>query len=931
MRLSWNEVRARAATFAKEHAGSSYEKGETQTFYNEFFEIFGVARKQVAVYEKQVKKLDNSNGFIDLFWPGQLIVEHKSAGKNLTKAQAQALDYCGGLKPLEHPRYILACDFQTFELYDLQEREECKFKLSELPKYVEAFGFILGRQKRTFLDQPDVNIKASELMGAVHDALEASGYRGHDLERFLVRLLFCMFADDTGIFEPKGIFEAWLRERTSEDGSGLGAQIAELFQVLDTPEHERDSTLDEDLAQFPYVNGDLFKEPLRIPSFNSAMRGALLAASEFKWEAVSPAIFGSLFQSVMKKDERRRLGAHYTSEKNILKAIAPLFLDDLRGEFERIRALRRGKEKELHAFVQKLRKIKVIDPACGCGNFLIISYRELRSLELDAIRELHKSGQLQLDATSLSVVDVDQFYGIEVEEFPARIAEVAMWMMDHIMNTRLGLEFGQVFTRIPLKKSPHIHCANALHVDWAELLPPADCSFVLGNPPFVGHQWRTPAQQADMAAIWGKKGQVNRLDYVTCWFKKAVEYARSNPDIRIALVSTNSITQGEQASILWPPLFAAGAYINFAHRTFQWNSEARGKAAVHCVIIGLTLREPTTYAIYDYESIRGEPHLSPVRRINGYLIDSPQYALPHRGKPPAGRLVMHKGSQPTDGARIKNPAGGYITNSNLILDEDDRADLLAREPKAAKWLRPYVGGDELVSGEWRWCLWLKDASPSELKSCPAILERLERVKAARLASPTPQVKAFAKLPTLFTQDRQPDIPYLCLPEVSSETREYVPIDILKPDVIASNKLQIIPGADLTYFGIISSAMHMAWMRTVGGRLKSDYSYSPSIYNTFPWPDPDKDKAKHIAGLSKDILTIRKEFKDSTLADLYDADVMPPKLRRAHKLLDQAVDRLYRRKAFATERDRVEHLFDLYEARNTPLAPSTPSRKRKAAA
>ncbi len=495
-------MRVRAATFAKAHAKSSYEKGETQTFYNEFFEIFGVARKRVAVYEKQVNKLDNSKGFIDLFWPGYLVVEQKSAGKDLSKAQTQALDYCGGLKPNEHPRYILLCDFQNFELYDLQEREEWKFQLKDLPKYVEAFGFILGRQKRTFLDQPDVNIKASELMGAVHDALEASGYKGHELERFLVRLLFCLFADDTGIFEPRGIFETWLKDRSSEDGYGLGAQISELFQVLDQPEADRPKTLDEDLAQFPYINGDLFKEPLKIPAFNATMRKALIDASEFKWEAVSPAIFGSLFQSVMNKEERRRLGAHYTSEKNILKSISPMFLDELKEELQRIVQLKRNKAKELNSFLDKLGQIKVFDPACGCGNFLIIAYRELRLLELAAIRALDDTGQLQLDATALSRVDVDQFYGIEFEEFPARIAEVAMWMMDHIMNTRLGLEFGQVFTRIPLKKSPHIHPGNALALDWQDVLPASECRYIVGNPPFVGHQWRSKAQQADMAAVW---------------------------------------------------------------------------------------------------------------------------------------------------------------------------------------------------------------------------------------------------------------------------------------------------------------------------------------------------------------------------------------------------------------------------------------------
>lgn len=922
MTLSWNEVRNRASAFAKDNAGASYEKGETQTFYNEFFEVFGLTRKRVAVFEKQVKKLDNSSGFIDLFWPGQLVIEQKSAGKDLDKAEQQALDYCSSLKPAEMPRYILLCDFQTFRLYDLQEREDWSFTLAELPQKVELFGFILGRETRVYADQPDANIEAAELMGAVHDALEKSGYTGHNLERFLVRLLFCLFADDTGIFEPRGIFETWLRDRTSEDGAGLGGQLSELFQVLDTPEAKREKTLDEDLAAFPYINGDLFKEPLRIPAFDSEMRDALIEASEFKWQTVSPAIFGSLFQSVMNKDERRQLGAHYTSEKNILKVISSLFLDDLKADLERIVGLKRGRVQELRAFQAKLGRITLFDPACGCGNFLIVAYRELRELELAVLKELFKDGQLNLDATTISQVDVDQFHGIEVEEFPARIAEVAMWMMDHIMNSALGLEFGPVYTRIPLKKSPHIVQGNALEVDWSTMLDPDRCSYVLGNPPFVGHQYRTPAQQADMHRVWGRAGQVNRLDYVTCWFKLAVEYVKANPRIGIGFVATNSITQGEQASILWSQLFKEGVSIFFAHRSFQWNSEARGKATVQCVIVGLTRQKSAKQQIFDYATARSDPTVSTVKQINGYLIDGPNYALPRRGKPQPGMLKMNKGSQPTDGARLKKPGGGYLTYSNLILDEAEKKAFLEAEPAGKKWLRPYVGGDELLSGEWRWCLWLKDVPASEMKGSKPLAERLERVRKGRLLSATPSVKAMAKSPTLFTQDRQPDEEYLCVPEVSSENREYVPWAILPPEVIASNKLQIIVGADLVYFAVLSSAMHMGWMRTVAGRLESRYSYSPAIYYSFPWPTIDEDDRNKLVLLAQDVLDTRKAHAPDTLSDLYDPDLMPSDLRKTHAKLDRAVDRLYRPKAFASERERVEHLFELYETRVAPLAKAT---------
>jgi len=926
MTLSWNEVRIRASRFVKDNKDAHYEKGETQTFYNEFFEVFGVKRKRVAVYEKQVKKLNNKTGFIDLFWPGQLVIEQKSAGKDLDKANSQALDYCSSLKDKEFPRYILVCDFQTFRLYDLQERKDWLFTLSELPAKVELFGFILGRETKAYTDQPAANIEATELMGAVHDALEKSGYKGHDLERFLVRLLFCLFADDTGIFEPKGIFESWLRDRTNEDGSGLGAQLAELFQVLDTPVEDRTSTLDEDLAQFPYVNGDLFKHPLKIPAFNSEMRDALIEASEFKWETVSPAIFGSLFQSVMNREERRKLGAHYTSEKNIMKVIGPLFLDDLRADLQRVLALKRGRAQELTTFHERLRQVIVFDPACGCGNFLIIAYRELRMLELEVLRELRKTSQLVLDATVFSKVDVDQFYGIEVEEFPARIAEVAMWMMDHIMNSKLGIEFGQVFTRIPLKKSPHIMADNALQVDWTTFLPPSDCSYILGNPPFVGHQYRTKKQKDDMLRVWGHGGSVNRLDYVTCWFKLATEYVKGNPKIRIGFVSTNSITQGEQASILWPQLFRERMSIYFAHRSFQWNSEARGTAAVHCVITGMTRASVTERQIFDYASAKSDPQVSTVKRINGYLLDGPDYALPRRGKPQPDMLKMHKGSQPTDGARVKKVGGGYLTYSNLILNEEQRNSFLAAEPAGQKWLRPYVGGDELLSGVWRWCLWLKDIPSSELKASKPLAERLERVRRGRLASETASVRAMAKSPTLFTQDRQPDTEYLCVPEVSSEHREYVPWDILPPEVIASNKLQLIVGGDLVYFAILSSAMHMAWMRTVAGRLESRYSYSPAVYYSFPWPDLDKADRVKLAAHAQAIIDRRKEKAPEPLSALYDPDYMPSDLRKAHSALDLLVDRLYRRKAFRTERERVEYLFELYEARIVPLA-TTPAKQK----
>jgi len=810
-----------------------------------------------------------------------------------------------------------------------------------LPKNIERFAFILGIERRSFRDQDPVNIEASELMGAIHDALEESGYKGHDLERYLVRLLFIMFADDTGIFDPRDILLDLIESRTRDDGSDVGLWLHLLFEVLNTPDHERQKNLDADLAKFQYVNGDLFAARLRVADFNAKMRATLLKACQFNWSAVSPAIFGSLFQSVMDKDERRKKGAHYTTEKNIMKVIGPLFLDDLRAEFARINARKDNRRKsELEAFRQRLGKLTFFDPACGCGNFLIIAYREMRLLEMDVIEAILRSsvkmmGESRIEtllrsgASGVSVIDVDQFYGIEMEEFPARIAEVAMWMMDHIMNNRFSLAFNTSYARIPLKKSPHIVVGNAIDIEWDTVLKATRCSYVLGNPPFIGHQWRDEAQQADMKRVWGSGGQFNRLDYVTCWFNKSVRYAANNKSIAVAFVSTNSITQGEQCGILWPYMFANGATIRFAHRTFQWNSEARGSAAVHCVIVGLTFeKSDSSKHIYEYEHLRGDPHASLVSQINGYLIEGAQHAVPARSKPPFGRLPLHKGSQPTDGARLKKPGGGYITYSNLILDDGERADLLATCPKAEKWLRPYVGGDELISGRWRWCLWLKDADPAEIRQSTAVQERLNRVRAGRLQSPTDSVREYAKYPTIFTQDRQPTEPYLALPEVSSETREYIPMAVLDAKVVASNKLQIIVGAPLLYFGILTSAMHMAWMRTVGGRLKSDYSYSPSIYNSFPWPEMTPAKVQQTETLAQAVLDARLQFRNLTLDDLYDPDAMPPDLRRAHDNLDKAVDRLYRRSGFQFERERVEHLFSLYEKMAAPIESAAVAKKRR---
>ena len=926
MRLSWNEIRARAADFAREWADAAYEKGETQSFYNEFFEIFGKRRRDVARYEERVQRLDNTSGFIDLFWPGVLLVEQKSAGRDLTAAREQAGTYFDALTERERPRFQLLCDFQTFELLDRDEREETRFALADLPQHVEKFGFIIGVQRRTFRDQDPVNIEASELIARLHDALKASGYEGHDLELFLVRTVFCLFADDTGIFEPRDIFLDFIEERTAPDGSDLGPWLMRLFQVLDTPPNRRQAKLDEDLARFPHVNGDLFDGAVRIPDFDTEMRRALLDAGQFDWTAISPAIFGALFQSVMEPADRRAQGAHYTTEKNILKVIEPLFLDDLRGEFRRLQARRDGQAAAvLRKFRDKLGSLRLFDPACGCGNFLIIAYRELRTLEIDVLREIaSRATATQLALAVQSVVEVDQFYGIEIGEFPARIAATALWMMDHIMNNRLSLEFGQTYARIPIEKSPHIRNADALEIDWADVLPPNECSYVFGNPPFGGAKFQSPAQRAQVRRVAALGGSGGTLDYVAAWFIRAGDYVRRvQPPAgarlpRIGFVATNSITQGEQVAQLWPLLLDHRRLeIAFAHRTFAWGSDARGKAHVHVVIIGLDAADhaPRDRRLFSYEDLSGEPLEGNHAVITPYLFDGGALGDPH--------LVVRKESEPINGMGRLITGTQPLEDGHLTFSADAKATFLEREPDAAPYFRPFPGAREFIRGLERWILHTAGIPPQVLRDLRETRDRLQRVRDFRARSKRQTTLRLADYPTAYGVTTVPDTPFLIVPQVSSERREYVPIGWLEPPIIPSEKLRLLPDATVADFALLTSAMHMAWMRAVTGRMKSDYMYSVGVvYNTFPLPPGFKGDDADLSGLERAaqaVLDARASHPDATLADLYDPDLMPASLRRAHHALDRAVDRLYRRKRFTSERDRVEYLFALYERMQAPLA------------
>lgn len=919
MPLSWTEIKARAIAFSREWAEETRETAEAKSFWDAFFNVFGLSRRAVAVFEEPVRSLQGSYNRIDLFWKGRLLAEHKSAGKDLGKAKGQAFDYVQDLlregRHAEVPDYIATTDFARLQLYDLNAGGAlaADFPLKEFHRHVKHFAFIAGYRPHAFAEEPAVNVAAAGLMAKLADTLEDAGYPDHRRQVFLVRLLFCLFANDTGIFDSNA-FDLLIHE-SAPDGKDLGPRLAEFFETLDLPREKRQTTLDEALAALPYVNGGLFAEPLPVAHFNSAMREALLDATRFDWSRISPAVFGALFQGVMEPRARRQIGAHYTSEANILKVIRPLFLDDLREERRKAGPNRAALEK-LHA---KLAGLKFLDPACGCGNFLVIAYRELRALENDLLCALHQGEVLNdFDVAGLARVNVDQFYGIEIDEWPARIAEVAMWLMDHLMNRDLSEKLGQYFARLPLAKSARILQANALRTDWKEWLPPDQCAYVMGNPPFVGQTFRTDEQNQEVRDVFGDVRLVNSIDYVACWYVKAADYMKGHKDkaIRCAFVSTNSITQGEQVEPIWRTLLDRGVVIHFAHRTFKWESEARGKAHVHVVIIGFGLSDHSPKLIFDY-SDDGDPIVYTAKNINPYLIDAaPNILVASLASPLEAVPKITLGNKPTD-------------DGNFILTAAEKDELVAKEPGAAQFIRPYIGSVEFINGKIRYCLWLKGASPVELKKCPSILERLERIRAFRQKSTAKPTREKADTPQEFFFICHPETPYLIIPSVSSERRKYVPIGFMDKNTIASNLVYIVPNATLYHFGVLTSAMHMAWMRQVGGRLKSDYRYTGNtVYNTFPWPEKIADERQlEIERLAQAVLDERARHleKGATLADLYDPVTMPPGLAKAHAALDRAVDRTYRSAPFETERARVEHLFARYQALTT-LFPAKPQKK-----
>jgi hypothetical protein len=931
MPLSWNEIKSRASSFSNSWKDTIREEADAKPFLVEFLNIFGISQKRVATFEHRVKKLNEASGYIDLLWPGTLLVEMKSRGQDLDKAYKQARDYCHGLKEYELPKLILISDFHHFHVYQ-DNGIIVKFELPHFIENLQIFEELAGYQKRTYYDEDPVNIAAAELMGKLHDQLKDVGYTGTALEAYLVRLLFILFADDSTIFQ-KGIFFDYIEQRTKEDGSDLAMHLDQLFQVLDTPEDKRFKNLDEQLNLFPYVNGRLFFDRLPTASFNSQMRQILLDCCKLDWGKISPAIFGSLFQSVMDAEHRRNLGAHYTSEKNIMKLIKPLFLDELWDEFHAA-GENHNKLRALHG---KISKLRFLDPACGCGNFLITAYRELRMIELAIVEKLLKdpntgTTKLVMNINQYFLVDLDQFYGIELGEFASQIAGVAMFLIDHQCNMMVSDRFGEYIPLIPLQKSAIIVNDNALRLDWQSIIKPLEVEveeprfhYILGNPPFVGKQLQDSSQKEDMEIIFNDVKGFGVLDYVCCWYVKAAAYIQDHNKMaessitKAAFVSTNSICQGEQVGILWSQLFLKyKTKILFAHQTFKWGNEAKNNAAVHVVIIGFSNVNETRKKLFEYSDITKEPLERTVNNISPYLVEGSDAVVIKRKDPVCNVPRISFGSMPND--------GGW-----LLLDDEQKAYILKEDPSADFLIRPMLSAHEFLNGENRWCLWLEDVSPTELRKHSLILDRIGKVKEHRRSSNREATQKLAATPTLFGEIRQPKTDYILIPLHSSENRSYIPMGFFTNNYVANNSCSVVPDANLYHFGILQSEFHVTWVKYTCGRIKSDYRYSnETVYNNYPWPAEPTDKQKQaVEAAAQAVLDARAQFPDSSLADLYDPNTMPPVLVKAHQQLDRAVDLCYRPQPFTSEAKRIEYLFELYERYTGGLfVPEKKSRKQK---
>ena len=912
-----------AATFVAHWEGKGYEKGESQTFWLTLLnQIFGIEHpEQFILFEQQVK-LDHTS-FIDGFIPStKVMIEQKSLGKDLgapikqsdgsfLNPFQQAKRYAADMPYSQRPRWIVTCNFAEFWVYDMEQPngEPQKILLKDLEKEYYRLSFLVDSGNAHLKREMEVSVKAGQLVGKIYDLL-LKQYLDPDAPETLrslnilcVRMVFCLYAEDAHLFGKKTAFHDYLAQYPAKD---MRRALIDLFAVLDTPIAERDPYMDEVLKAFPYVNGGLFSHDaqLQIPQFTEELKELILtnASDDFDWSEISPTIFGAVFESTLNPETRRSGGMHYTSIENIHKVIDPLFLDGLREELADIKLIAQEKQQRarLDAFQDKLASLTFFDPACGSGNFLTESYVSLRRLENEVIALRNKGQAVIGDFASPVKVDIHQFYGIEINDFAVSVATTALWIAEQQMLQETERIASFHLSTLPLKAYHNIHEGNALRIDWAEVIAPEKLDYIMGNPPFVGARWMGKEQKQDVIDIFGSKWQgVGDLDYVCCWYMKSAEMMKENPSIRAALVSTNSITQGGAVCNLWKPLFEQyGIHFDFAYRTFRWDSEADIKAHVHCVIIGfsrLLRTEHSTKKIYisENQSINAS-------NINGYLLDAPDVFIEKRTQPLSKVPAICLGGQPID-------------DGNLVLTIEEKEELLAMEPQAAPFIRPFMMGKDFIERKPRYCMWLKGANPALLRQCHKVVERVQKVREFRLASNRTSTLKAADTPTLFGAPFECAGNYVAMPKVSSENRRYIPIDYLSPDIIPGDKLFCMQNASLYHFGVLNSNVHMAWMRTTCGRLKSDYSYSNTIvYNNFPWPTPTEEQKAKIEQTAQAILDARAKYPDCSLADLYDEVTMPPELRKAHQENDRAVMAAYGFSTKMSESECVAELFKMYQ-------------------
>ena len=926
--LSINAIRERCVKFAYDWSDCvGDEKQDGHEFMRELMKCFGITKRKAISYERRSNRASTGRqGYIDALIPGKALIEMKSAGKDLDKAEEQALDYIHDLADVETPRLLIISDFRRIRIVDLGndvtttdgiDSGHTEFELSKLPDHVDDLKFLAGygMVQVGSREQEEASIRAARVMADLYEALDGSGYSDHEASIFLIRTLFCLYGDDAGLWE-RDLFAEFLDTRTREDGSDLGAQLAVLYQTLSTPVECRQSTLDVLIARFPYVNGGIFEERLNIPSFSSAMRDELVRACAFDWSGISPAVFGSLFQAVKSPEARRELGEHYTSETNILKTLGPLFLDELRQKF----ADHVHDAKKLTDLRKELAELRIMDPACGCGNFLVVAYRELRSLDTEIlvrIRELElaRKDNDEFQATMFFddrgehaeiMVQLDHFFGIEIEEWPARIAQTALHLAHHQANREMEQLLGQAPSILPLSTSAHITIGNALRTDWTQVCPPSPSVRIVGNPPFIGQSMRSEEQTDDLRFVWGD-GYDGYLDYVTGWFIKASQYFYAVPrGGRFAFVSTNSIAQGAPVASLFRPLLEGGWRIRFAHQTFAWTSEAPGAAAVHCVITGFDRGAPHEKArpvLFTYLSPKALPEAVPVDHINPYLVEGPDIFVDKRTTPLAPILpAVRFGSKPADGG-------------NLIVETADYPRFAA-DPIAAKYLRPFRMGREVVRGLDRWCLWMhtEDFDPRDIDLSPILKERVRACATFRQVSKKKATVLGAQTAHLFQENHQPSEPYVAIPRVVSETRPFYTAAHLSEDVIAGDQLYTALDPDGFLFAIISSSMFITWQRAVGGHMKSDLRFSNKIvWNTLPLPAVSDKQRAEIISAGQGVLDARAEQPGTSLADMYNPLAMSPSLLKAHRALDRAVDRAFgAKKPLETNEERLALLFKRYQ-------------------